>query len=162
MDESEHHKEVYAYFGITAHAAQMLERQIALTLNSVCTVDGTVTRDQYDISLMQDFKKTLGQLHSKLKKELNVSDDIKAEIEAALAKRNFLMHNYFWERAVEFTKPEGRDTMIHELEEMRQLFTSVDSKLTALTRAWRIKRGVTDEDVEREKQNLLEGKASPF
>ncbi len=99
------YKEVYAVFGLTSYLVQCFERQLAITLSTVCLADpDTVTRAQYDVLLSKNFTRTLGQLFYKMKEEVSITDDVKEEIEAALKLRNFLIHNYFLERMVQFNK----------------------------------------------------------
>lgn len=149
-------KEVSALFGRAVYFIQTFERQLGITLASVCLSDpDAVTREQYDALLSINFKKTLGQLFHKMKDDLTIPDEIKQEIEAALQLRNFLVHNYFWERAVAFNTSPGRQAMLDELSQACLVFQEVDSKVTAITLKWAAKRGVTEEDYARELEKLL-------
>lgn len=149
-------KEVSALFGRAVFFIQAFERQLGITLASVCLSEpDTVTREQYDALLSRNFKKTLGQLFHKMKDDLNISDEIKQEIEAALQLRNFLIHNYFWERMIEFNTSTGRQAMLEELDQACILFQEIDSKVTEITLEWAAKRGITEEDYIRELAKLL-------
>lgn len=44
-----------------------------------------------------------------------------------LDKRNWLMHNYIRERAEEFMSDTGRQRMLKEIEECRELFQAADA-----------------------------------
>ncbi|BCL83514.1 hypothetical protein ccbrp13_59790 [Ktedonobacteria bacterium brp13] len=149
-------KEVYAMYGAAMYFAQCFERQLAITLSTVCLSDpDLVTRDQYDALLGKHFKKTLGQLLHKMKEGSEINDEIKGEIEEALQLRNFLAHNYFWERAVQHNNPIGRQRMIHELNQACTVFQSIDSKVEAITVEWGKKRGVTETDYAKALAKLL-------
>lgn len=149
-------KEISALFGRLVFFIQAFERQLGITLASVCLTDpDAVTREQYDALLSRNFKKTLGQLFHKMKDDLNIPDDVKQEIEAALQLRNFLIHNYFWERMIEFNTSTGRQAMLEELDQACLVFQEVDSKVTTITMEWAAKRGVTEEDYARELEKLL-------
>jgi len=149
-------KEISALFGRVVFFIQAFERQLGITLASVCLSDpDAVMREQYDALLSRNFKKTLGQLFHKVKDDLNIPDDVKQEIEAALQLRNFLIHNYFWERMIEFNTSTGRQAMLEELDQACLVFQEVDSKVTAITMEWAAKRGVTEEDYARELEKLL-------
>ncbi|HYT45612.1 MAG TPA: hypothetical protein VEP90_25025 [Methylomirabilota bacterium] len=150
------YKEVYATFGLAVYLAQCFERQLGITLATVCLSDpDSVTREQYDALLSKNFKKTLGQLFYKMKDDLNIADEIKQEIEAALQLRNFLIHNYFWERMLQFNASAGRQAMLEELYHACTVFQEVDSKVEAITKAWGEKRGVTEQDYAEELEKLL-------
>ncbi len=151
-------KEVYALFGAAAYFAQCFERQLAITVSTVCITDSDViTREQYDALLSRNFSKTLGQLFHLMKSDITISDEIKDSIAEALRLRNFLMHNYFWERALSLNNTVGRQRMLQELSHACVLFQTIDSKVEALTREWGEKRGVTHKDYAKALKNLLEG-----
>jgi hypothetical protein len=152
----EEYKEVYATFGLAVYLAQCFERQLAITLSTVCGSDPhMVLRSQYDDLLSKNFKKTTGQLLHKIKEGITVPDELTTDVEEALKKRNFLMHNYFWERAVQFTTSEGRQKMIHELQDACALFQKVDSYFETITKEWGKKYGVTEARYVDELERLL-------
>jgi uncharacterized protein YutE (UPF0331/DUF86 family) len=149
-------KEVSALFGRAVFFIQCFERQLGITLATVCLSDpDAVTREQYDALLSKNFKKTLGQLFHKMKGDLHIAEEMKQEIEAALELRNFLIHNYFWERMVQFNTSVGRQAMLEELYLACTVFQEVDSKVEAITKAWGEKRGVTEQDYAEELEKLL-------
>jgi hypothetical protein len=149
-------KEVCALFGRTVYFIQCFERQLGITLSSACLQEpDTVTRDQYDAFLSQNFKKPLGQLFHKMKEDVHISPEVKEEIEAALKLRNFLIHNYFWERMMHFRTSAGRETMLQELYNACSSFQEIDSKIKAITKEWGRKRGVTEQDYTEELEKLL-------
>ncbi len=137
MDAESEIEAVFTAFGVAAYAAQALERQLALTLASTWGPGSEqLTRSGYDALLKAYLRKTAGQLARQASGKLGDLATLRAEIDAAVLRRNFLMHDYFWERAVQFMRPEGRQHMLHELEEARLIFEALDAQLTALTRAW--------------------------
>lgn len=149
-------KEVYAFFGLTVYLIQCFERQLAITLATVClSAPDTVMRAQYDALLGKNFKKTLGQLFHKMKEDIQIATEVKEEIEAALQLRNFLIHNYFWARAIPFKSSSGRQSMLQELLDACTVFQEVDNKLEVLTKEWSKKRGVTEQDYAEELEKLL-------
>ncbi len=155
MDEMEI-KEVYALFGLTVYLIQCFERQLAITLAAVCLSDpDDVSREQYDALLGTNFKKTLGQLFHKMKDDVHITVEVKEEIEASLRLRNFLIHNYFWTRAILFKSSSGRQTMLQELTDACNIFQEADSKLEKITKEWGKKRGVTEQNYAEELEKLL-------
>lgn len=149
-------KEVSALFGRVVYFIQRFERQLGITLATVCLSDpDTVTREKYDALLSKNFKKTLGQLFHLMKDDLHIEENVKQKIEEALKLRNFLIHNYFWERAVQFSNSVGRQAMLEELYQACMFFEEVDSEVEAITKAWGEKRGVTEKDYAEELEKLL-------
>lgn len=151
-------KEVYVHFGAATYFAQCFERQLAITVSTVCIPNpDAVTRDQYDTLLSRNFSKTLGQLFHLMKGDVTISDEIKEDIAEALVLRNFLIYNYFWERALPLNNTIGRQRMLQELSHACVLFQTIDSEVEALTREWGEKRGVTQKDYAMALKKLLEG-----
>lgn len=149
-DDANEIKEISALFGRVVFFIQTFERQLGITLASAFLSDPDArTKEQYDTLLSRNFKMTLGQLFHKLKDDPLISNEIKQELEAALKLRNFLIHNYFWERMKEFNTSAGRQTMLEELYQACLIFQEIDSKLTAITMEWAMKRGVTEDDYDR-------------
>lgn len=149
-------EEVYALFGLAVYLIQCFERQLAITLATICLSDpDTLTREQYDALLGKNFKKTLGQLFHKMKEDIYIAIEMKEEIEAALQLRNFLIHNYFWTRAIPFKSSPGRQTMLQELANACTAFQEVDSKLEVITKEWGKNHGVREQDYAEELEKLL-------
>lgn len=90
-----------------------------------------------------------------MRDDLHIADEVKQEIEAALQLRNFLIHNYFWERMLQFNTSAGRQAMLDELYHACTIFQEVDSKVEAITKAWGAKRGVTEQIYAEELEKLL-------
>lgn len=154
--ESHQIREVSAHFGLAMYMAQVLERTLALALATVYGPGpGKLVRHQYDALLESNFQKTLGALVKKLRKSVPISEELEALLSESLRKRNWLAHNYFWERAVTFNKEDGRQSMIKELKAIVDYFERVDAKFSAIIREWGDKHGVTQEIVENEMSKLL-------
>ena len=94
-----------------------------------------MARTDYDAALEDKFKKTLGGLISALRKAAVVSADFEQKLLDALAKRNWLVHPYFWDRAGHFMSKKGRDAMTTELQEAVEPFAELDARLTDTVRA---------------------------
>lgn len=153
MDTSEHCKDVYAYFGLAMYRAQCVEQSIVQLLiffdffnEHVVNFENhekwEVDFDRFDNALS---KKTMGRLLGAIK-ELDVLDsDIESTLSLALKKRNWLAHQYFVDRALDFINEAGRNKMIKELEEAIELFNLVEVTLIPITKAAALKYGLTDE-----------------
>jgi len=76
--------------------------------------------------------------------------DLESLLRNALRKRNWLVHDYFRERAEEFVSNAGRQEMLKEIDECRELFQTADASLDSIVRPLRTSQGITDERIERE------------
>lgn len=160
MNDTEEIKEVLATFGAAALAAQSLERQLAITLATALAPDGRVQSvQQYDELLQAYFHRTAGQLGNLVNGSGSALLDLKEDIKQAVQRRNFLMHHYFWDRAVAFTSSEGRKQMIEELSDIRNLFEAVDARLTLMASEWGTERGVTADDYAAAMDAIINGKS---
>ena len=144
-------RDTYAHFGLAIYRAQVLEQGIVNAMVVARMPDrGHVTRQDIDAFMDRQFKHTLGQLLLELKKYVAVQDELARILSEALSKRNWLVHDYFKERAEEFVTDAGCHRMISELEGTQQLFKHADHTLDLLVRPIRERFGVTDEAIARE------------
>ncbi len=153
MDENEHHKEVFAYFGLAMYTAQVLEHGIVNALVSCDLIPNQrhKAKSLQDWSLEVDqfmdghFENTMARLIKSFQKFTITSDELEQSLVASLKMRNLLAHRYFRERAdVWFTK-EGRSSMIAELQSAKELFDKTDQLITDLIRPLLHRHGLTDE-----------------
>ena len=149
-------KEVYAFFGLAAYTAQVLERGVIIF--SVVMRIGKipkVTRNLID-KLYADFEsKTFGKL---LKYERNsnvLQGDLLDDLDNALQLRNKLIHRYFYEHAENFMSIQGRKFMIDELRSMSDVFEKTDQKLETISLLLWEKYGVTKDYLDKEYEQLL-------
>jgi hypothetical protein len=145
--EDEQCREVYAYFGVAAYFAQCFEKSLCnfLMYHNALTI-GNVTQENAGEIARSIQKKTMGQLLKEIKPVVTFGDPAgEALVDEALKKRNFLLHDYFWDRAIEFMSPNGRAKMLTELMELLDLFQRADGLAKTLARAASKAAGVTDE-----------------
>ncbi len=156
--ESDQIREVFARFGLAIFQAQALERQLAVILAAhYGTSSKVVTRAGFDELLARFFRETLGSLTRKAAHVPEIEEVDATELKTALTKRNWLVHQYFWERAIEFLSESGRTSMIQELRDAADMFDRLDKRYTGMARAWAEKRGITAEDIDNELQKLIRG-----
>src|SRR5437879_2832975 len=110
MTADEHIREVYAHFGLAVYCGQLLEHGI---VNAMVTLR-LPNRDQFtkrdiDAFMDQQFENTLGKLVKDIRAETALPADVEDLLAQALSMRNWLCHDYFRERAVEFMTERGRE-----------------------------------------------------
>lgn len=84
-----------------------------------------------------------------------VEADLEQLLHDALSKRNWLVHDFFRERATRFVSAAGREQMLREADACRDLFQSADKRLETVVGPLREKAGITYDLLEREYQRIL-------
>ncbi len=164
-DEGEQIKEVYARFGLAVYYAQVLEHGLVnalLLLDFISTRQGVAcSREDWsaDVDAFMDrhFEGTMGKLMKQLRKVTQVDLDTEDLLTAALKKRNWLVHDYFRERATDFLCPTGREQMLCEIDECRFVIEAADHCLELIVAPVRTKAGITDAALEQAYQRMLDG-----
>ncbi|EKM5064021.1 hypothetical protein ACN5L5_003780 [Cronobacter turicensis] len=162
VNESEHFKEVYAYYGLSMYRAQCVEQSIIQLLiffdfieKNTSTFSGR-EKWESDFDEFDNFlsKKTMGHL-LKLARELNLfNKDVEEALNLALKKRNWLAHLFFVDHALNFINKEGRVLMINDLEKAIELFNHVESMLQPISKAAAYKYGLTEEILEQMMEDI--------
>ena len=144
-------RDTYVHFPVAIFRAQNLEVEIvnAMVIARLPEKDH-ITRQEIDAFRDQQFTYTIGKLLRKLKEYVSVHDDLEQTLSEALTKRNWLVHDYFRERAEELLSPAGCNLMISELVEAQQLFKHATHTLNMSVKTIRERFGLTDEVLERE------------
>jgi len=159
-------KEVYAFFGLAAYCAQVLEKGLVNMAVALRVKGLRLTVSEYDALFEEHSKKTLGQLLKRARNTIPISNDLDALLEDALEKRNWLIHQFFADRAVQFTEEYGRGDMIRELQQLIVLFQKADSAIQLIYHPILEQMGVTSERVnglmdEMRREYSLQKLASP-
>jgi hypothetical protein len=139
---SEDIKEVYARFGLAYYQAEVLHRGLC-NLYAAFQVPSTgpIIQPRIEEHLRTAFESTLGQLISKLKASLPAT--LIPSLERAAARRNFLAHYFWFERAPLFANSPGITSMINELSADTDLFTSLDAEIERLIEPSNARFGIT-------------------
>ncbi len=154
--KSEQIREVYAWFGLTMFHAQCLERQLAIILATKYVPDPTrVSITAFDNILEGLFSRTLGQLVNEVGTLAELSGGEEERLQKALRKRNWLAHQYFWERSIEFLFESGRTSMIKELQELTDSFHTLDELFTNKTIEWGETFSITQQLLDKELERLV-------
>lgn len=154
--ESYRIRDIYAFFGLTMYQIQCLERTLSMLCTTVYNPDANnMTKSQYDSILETNFSKTLGQLMTKIKKSVDLPEDFENKLADALKKRNFLVHHYFWERAMKLSHTCGQEEMMSELSQLSVYFENMDHELDLVLRKWMKNKGITEDKIYHIMGNLL-------
>jgi hypothetical protein len=126
-DEGELVKEVYARFGLAVYFAQVLEHSL---VNALVVLDLIPSRRhlahsheqweaEVDAFMDRHFEVTMGRMMRNLHAVTQVDADLEQLLHDALSKRNWLVHDFYRERAIEFTSATGREQMLREVDKCR-------------------------------------------
>jgi hypothetical protein len=163
QDPDEQIKEVYARFGLAVYFAQVLEHGLVNALVILDLIPNrrhlASSRERWgadvDAFMDRNFEATMGRLMSKLHECAQVAPDLEKLLMDALQTRNWLVHDYFRERAVEFMSGNGREQMLREIDDCRERLAAADRRLEEVTTPLREQAGITSEVLKREYQRLI-------
>jgi len=149
-------KELFAFFGLVAYSAQVLEHSalnLALVLK-LAKVGEIAKRDFYDI-YENLTKHTFGRLITSAKKLIQISEDQERILKDAVDLRNHVTHHYFRERAEDFVSIAGQSEMKKEMQKFIARFKEADQLMTSLYQPLWNEYGVTEEYVDTQMEKLL-------
>lgn len=150
-------RETFALFGLAMYHAQCVEKSLAILVSSVFNKEFHKSDvDRRDEIQDEAFAKTTGKLIARLRKQIAVPADLDKLLAQAHKKRNWLAHDYFWDRAVAIMKPSGREKMIAELRALADFFSDLDLRLTGVCDRYLKKIGVTQEFLDKEMAKIHE------
>ena len=111
---------LYAKFGVTAEAGQLLETELgSLLISDAIELHGFDKEQNKALArkiLEEIDRKTLGQLIQAFRKRRTVPPEFEEELEVALSERNRLNHSFFLEHNLRKLSEEGRQLMVADLE----------------------------------------------
>lgn len=127
-------REVYEKAGLALSWAQLFEAEIVnvLFLHGLARKKFAVRSDAEQF-LRKSNKRPLRQKLDDVLSRVKFEPDIKPTLYEALEKRNFFVHEYFWERMEKHHSAEGQQEMIEELHDLTQLFYSARKFASLLT-----------------------------
>jgi len=147
--EKEHDQQVYTATGLALRWAQMFEMEVVNILFLYSLAKETFsTRKQAEEFL---YKKGIQPLRHKLDeifKRVKFEPDLRPTFYEALEKRNYFVHQYFWNRMELFMNVNGRDQMITELKDITDLFYSAYTFAIIITDLYAKQVGLTNEIVQ--------------
>jgi hypothetical protein len=169
-DEGEHSKTVFAHFGRAYYMANVFETGLAMAILQLEFLSGVRDRIEreglsnfdrasfqadFDAFLDRQHALTLGNLLRRVEGLTTLPERLQELVADAKAKRDFLAHHYFRERAEQFASRRGRDRMIEELDGAMASFDAADKALEALLEPLRGSLGMAGERFEASVEEYL-------
>lgn len=149
-------REVCAKYGHAMYLAQCFETGLVNLLICLKFKDkDEITKFDIDSFMDKNYKKTLGGLIISLRKSMEVPKDLETELDELLKIRNCLAHQYFRVKAIDFTKNDGRQHMLSELESLILKFEKGDKKIDLIVSTISEQYGITDEIISKKVEELL-------
>jgi hypothetical protein len=149
-------RETFARYGLAMYHAQCVEKSLAILVSCVFNKEFLKsTPDQREEIQEGVFSKTIGHLLSRLKKQISIPPHLGRMLIDAMKKRNWLAHDYFWERAGQILTPNGRDKMIDELTNLIDFFSKVDEHLMKTCDSWCKKVGIQAKTIDEGIKRLI-------
>jgi hypothetical protein len=154
-------RDVCAHYGLAMYQAQCLERELAIVLACIYAPVHS-HRWAYEERLGENFTLRFGTLANRFLEAATAEHlDLAQRVQSVVELRNEIAHRYFWNRAVELTRSDGRQAIIHELMDAGNGFDALDHELTHLTMAWSTDKGLSPTDREAALADLLSGRTPP-
>jgi len=138
-------KEVYAFYGLAAYQAQVLEKAL---VNLVIGLDADgvpVLRSHFDTLFDRFDPRAFAQLVSAAGARVALSEPAQQLLAEALRRRHHLTHQFYADHAAAFTTDEGRALMIEELRLLAQLLQRASTEVETLYLPLLVKHGMTEE-----------------
>lgn len=149
-------KEVYAFFGLCAFHAQVLEQGL---INLVVGLKTRGLTQITEVDIIKAFdrmqRKTLGILLNDIRKRIDVPREIDDALSTALEDRNYLIHRFFVHHDVDFLSIPGCIDMIEELRKIDFRFQETDRLVDSITLPLWADLGITQEIIESEIETLM-------
>ncbi|MFC9708071.1 hypothetical protein ACFTRD_07915 [Paenibacillus sp. NPDC056933] len=146
MLDSEHSRELFAYYGLAVYYGQALEQQLVnLILLMKMSQGKAVSEEDLEDLYERKMSSSLGQLIHEVRHHFTFSEEETRQLNELWKQRNGIVHHYFKERIHETFSPEGRSRMIKELEDFKDRAQELEISLQQYTGAWIAELGLDAE-----------------
>ena len=155
--DAQQRRETFALYGLAMYHAQCVEKSLAILVSSVFNKEFLPSKPDRREEIQEEvFAKTIGRLLNRLKKQVTLPPNLDKTLIKALQKRNWLAHEYFWERAVQLLTLSGRNRMIDELSNIIDFFSKLDVHLAKIYEKHLIKVGVSKTTINEKFKKLIQ------
>ncbi|MCK8493127.1 hypothetical protein M0L20_14755 [Spirosoma sp. RP8] len=145
-EESEQIKEIFARCGRMLFTIQAIEKSI-LTL---IVVSKNVPKNRYDEVFFEKSQLTFGQLKRELKDTDYFNESQLHAIDNFHGMRDSFVHNYWWDRTVEFAKPTLRHKILEELTTIEADIDLINDLVMSVSLRLAYEKGLNMDDLEEE------------
>ena len=150
-------RETFARYGLAMYHAQCVEKSLAILVSSVFNEEFLKSAPENRNEIQNEvFAKTIGRLLNRLKKQITIPPNLDQTLAESLKKRNWLAHDYFWERAIQMMTPQGKEKMIEELTNLSGFFSKLDVHLTKISEKWLMKVGISEAALDEHMKQLIQ------
>jgi hypothetical protein len=150
QQEEDQLRRLYIAFGMAAHTAQLVEKELALALLLPIHAEAKrhPTREEIEKTVEEVNRLPFGILVKRLKRFSAITPDEERYLDEALQKRNYLIHHFVDFYGADMCIGATREKMIGELTEIQSFLHPLYKKYSRLSfesfRAW----GMTDEQIQ--------------
>lgn len=149
MLESEHSKELFAYYGLAVYYGQAMEQQLVnLILLTKMSQGKAMSEEELEELYERKMSSSLGQLIHEARHHITFSEEDIIRLNELWQQRNRIVHHFFKERIHETFSPEGRTRMIKELSDFKERAQELEVTLHQYTSEWIAELGLNDESAE--------------
>jgi hypothetical protein len=136
--------------------AQMLEQEIlnSILLHAVAR-KAVLSRSEAETLLSRKGKQPLRAKLDEIFQRVRIEPDMRPLFFEAVEKRNYFVHQFFWDRYARWAVPNTRDPVIAEAREMEALFHDAYVWARGITELYAAQIGVTPEMISEELQRLI-------
>ncbi|MDO7905737.1 hypothetical protein Q5741_04830 [Paenibacillus sp. JX-17] len=146
--DSEHSKELFAYFGLAVYYSQALEQQLVNLLVLTKLADGKdLSEAEIEDLYHRKLGSSLGQLVHEIRHNFEFTDEEVIQLNEIWKQRNYIVHDYFKKRIQETFSPAGRSRMIRELSNFKDRAQELEQKLQRYARDMYIALGQEEDTV---------------
>ncbi|MBC8525444.1 MAG: hypothetical protein H8D22_01035 [Candidatus Cloacimonetes bacterium] len=132
-------RECFAYFGLTIYMVQTVEKGI---LNSLILSYKNITKTRYDELFAEKSQLTFGQLKREIIEKGIFNNEIVEKIDKFHEKRDWLAHNYWWDRSIEFYRDNLKYKILEELDKLTTDLEDFNNIIKESNRQFLIKKGL--------------------
>lgn len=156
MDDVGLRKEVFAWYGGAAYAAQCFEVELTtLLLLAYRLQHPSALSNDLDTIEVKLSKLALGQLLVELKKQCAVRPEFEKLLTQYLQTRNYLTHRFFFENGLKLMSREGCGSMLAELKQIEASMREANGIAETMSRNLRKVLGISEEVLQAQVQTAL-------
>ena len=145
--DAELRKDVFAWYGSAAYAAQLFEVELVTLM--LC--HEKKEKPEISVADIDDLdsklsKKTMGQLIHDLNKRFTLTDRFKNTLIGYRDQRNYLAHEFFYSNGSKLLSPKGCQELIQELQSKYANLKEADRVMSEMSSTVRKESGINEQE----------------